>query len=98
MKPVEDPQIVPEDRPISLLCVPCKILERLIYTCVNPIFNPSLPLEQAGFCCGKLIIDQATLLTQNIEDSFVEKQKTDAVFVDMTAAYRLIQSAPWPYL
>jgi len=36
-------------RPISLLCVPFKILERLIYTHVETITDPLLPQEEAGF-------------------------------------------------
>ena len=46
LKPVEDPRSY---RPISLLCVPCKILERLIYARVEPLIDPLLPREQAGF-------------------------------------------------
>ena len=46
MKPVEDPKSY---RPISLLCVPCKILERLIYARVEPLIDPLLPNEQTGF-------------------------------------------------
>jgi len=41
-KPLGDPKSY---RPISLLCVPFKILERLIYARVDPIINPLLPLE-----------------------------------------------------
>ena len=36
-------------RPISLLCVPFKIMKRLIYACIEPIVDPLLPQEQAGF-------------------------------------------------
>ena len=61
-------------RPISLLCVPYKILERL-------------PKEQAGFRRGKSTVDQVVLLTQNIKDSFEAKKKAGIVFVDLTAAY-----------
>ena len=46
MKPVGDPKSY---RPISLLCVPYKILERLLYARVEPLINPLLPKEQAGF-------------------------------------------------
>ena len=46
MKPVEDPKSY---RPTSLLCVPYKILEGLIYTRIGPIVYPFLPREQAGF-------------------------------------------------
>ena len=83
-KPVGDPKSY---RPISLLCVPYKILERLIYAHVEPLIDPLLPKEQAGFRRGKSTVDQVVLLTQNIEDSFEAKKKAGAVFIDLTAAY-----------
>ena len=83
-KPVGDPKSY---RPISLLCVPYKILERLIYARVEPLIDPLLPKEQAGFRRGKSTVDQAFLLTQSIEDSFEAKKKAGAVFIDLTAAY-----------
>ena len=43
MKPVEDPKSY---RPISLLCVPYKILERLIYTRIEP-----WPPRRRPFAC-----------------------------------------------
>ena len=83
-KPVGDPKSY---RPISLPCVPYKILNRLIYACVEPLIDPLLPKEQIGFRRGKSTVDQVVLLTQNIEDSFEAKKKAGAVFVDLTAAY-----------
>ena len=53
-KPVGDPKSY---RPISLLCVPYKILERLIYARVEPLIDPLLSKEQAGFRCGKSTVD-----------------------------------------
>ena len=47
---------------ISVLCVPFKILKRLIYGYFEPIIGPLLPQEQAGFQHMRLTIDQATLL------------------------------------
>ena len=82
-KPVEDPKSIS----ISLLCVPYKILEMLIYARVEPLIDPLLPRDLAGFRRGKSTIDQVVLLTQNIEDSFEAKQKACAVFIDLTAAY-----------
>ena len=73
-------------RPRSLLCVPNKILERLIHTRVEPIIHPQLPKEQAGFRHGRSTVDQTVLLLQNIEDSF-EAKNPGALFVDLTAAY-----------
>ena len=83
-KPVGDPKSY---QPISLLCVPYKILERLICARVKPLVDPLLPKEQAGFRRRKSTVDQVVLLTQNIKDSFETKKKAGAVFVDLTAAY-----------
>ena len=81
-KPLGDPKSY---RPISLLCVPFKIFERLIYARVDAIIDPLLPREQVGFRRGRSTVDQVTLLTQDIKDSFSAK-KAGAVFVDLTAA------------
>ena len=86
-KPVGDPMSY---RPISLLCVPYKILERLIYAPVEPLIDPLLAKEQAGFRCGKSTVDQVVLLTQNIEDSFEAKKMVSAVFVNLTAPYDIV--------
>ena len=83
-KPMGDPKSY---RPISLLCVPYKILEWLIYACVEPLIDPLLPKKQAGFRHGKSTVDPVVLLTQNIKDSFKAKKKTGAVFINLTAAY-----------
>ena len=64
-KPVEDPKGY---RPISMLCVPYKILERIIYNRVEPIVDSLLPKKQPGFRYGKSTVDQVVLLRQNIED------------------------------
>ena len=74
-------------RPISLLCFPYKILERLIHARVETIVDPLLPREEAGFRRGRSTVDQTVLLTQNIGDSFEAKKKVGAVFVDLEAAY-----------
>ena len=84
MKLVGDPKSY---RPISLLCVPYKILERLIYAHVEPLIDPLLPKEQDKFRRGKSTVDQVVLLIQNIEDSFEAKKKAGAIFVDLTVVY-----------
>ena len=86
-KPVGDSKSY---RPISLLCVPYKILERLIYARVKTLIDPLLSKEQAGFRRGKSTVDQVVLLTQNIEDFFEAKKKAGVVFDDLTAAYDIV--------
>ena len=83
-KPVEDPKSC---RPMSLVCVLYKILERLIHARVEPIVHPLLPKELSRFRQGRSTVDQTSLPTQNIENSFEAKKKAGAVFVDLTAAY-----------
>ena len=83
-KPVRDPKSY---RPISLLCVLYKILERLNYARIEPLIDPLLPKEQAGFRRGKSTVDQVVLLTQNIKDSFEAKKKAGAVLINLIAAY-----------
>ena len=56
-KPAQDPKSY---RPISLLCVPFNVLERLIHSRIDPVVDPQLPREQAGFRRGR-----STLLTQD---------------------------------
>ena len=74
-------------RSIIQFCVSNKILKRLIYARVEPLIDPLLPKEQAGFRRGNSTVDQVVLLTQNINDTFEVKKKASAVFVDLTAAY-----------
>jgi len=86
-KPLGDPKSY---CPISLLCVLFKILDRLIYAYVETITDPLFPQEQAGFRHGRSAIDQVTLLTQDINDSFSAKKKAGALLVDLTAAYNTV--------
>ena len=59
-KPLGDPK---SNCPISLLCVPFKILKRLIYVRVEKIINPPIPQDQVGNRHGRSAVDQVTLLT-----------------------------------
>ena len=83
-KPAHDPKSY---RPISLLCVPFKILEWLIQSRTDPVVNPQLPREQAGFRRGTSTVDQVALLTQDIEYSFQHNEKSGVMFLDLTATY-----------
>ena len=72
--------------PISLLCVPLKLLEHLLLTRLEPV-DPQLPSQQAGFCRGCSTTDQVTLLTDDIEAGFEAQKKVGVVLVDLTAVY-----------
>jgi len=63
-----------------------EIHQRLIDARVEPVTDPLLTQEQAGFRHGRSTVDQVTLLAHDIEDSFSAK-KAGIAFVDLTAAY-----------
>ena len=86
-KPKKPPNLASSYRPISLLCVPYKLYERLIYNRIQPITESVLPKEQAGFRPGRSSQDQVVLLTEDIECSFDKNLKAGIVLVDLSAAY-----------
>jgi len=73
-------------RPISLLCVPYKLLERLLLFRLEPVVDPQLPAQQGGFRRGRSTVQQIVKLTSDIEESYEGRRKADLVLVDLTAA------------
>ena len=85
-------------RPISLLCVPFKLLERLLLARLEPIIDPHLPDEQVGFRRGRSTVHQIVNLTGDIEEAFENGHKAGVILVDLTAENdrALPWSYPWP--
>ena len=90
LKPNKPPDSPSSYRPISLLCIAFKLLERLILNRIEPYVEDSLPNEQAGFRRGRTTVDQVVLLAGEIEESFKLKEKTGAAFIGLSAAYDTI--------
>jgi len=74
-------------RPISLLSVCYKLLERLALQRISPTVEVLLSPNQAGFRKGRSTCDHFAALTTFIENGFKQNLKTGAVFLDLTAAY-----------
>ena len=87
LKPGKSPEEAGSYRPISLLSVCFKLLERLIYNRLFPVVDPQLSREQAGFRPGRSTVEQVVKLTEYIETAFENRKKCGAVFVDLSAAY-----------
>lgn len=87
LKPGKSPQSPESYRPVALLSVMLKLLERLLYNRFCPFIDRVVPQDQAGFRCGRSCTDQVLALTNFIESGFQRKLKTGVVFVDLTAAY-----------
>ena len=74
-------------RPISLLCHPYKLFERLVLGRLTPVMEPKIISQQAGFREGQSTTGQLLNFTQHIEDGFEKRLVTGVVFVDLSAAY-----------
>ena len=86
-KLADDPK---SHRPISLLCVPYKILEKQILARINRVIKPQLPTERSGFRQDRSTVQQILKLTCEIEKSFEKVFNAGAVMVNLTAAYDIV--------
>jgi len=86
-KPGKDLSLAANYRPISLLSVCYKLLERLALQRISPTVEGLLSPDQAGFRKGRSTCDQVAALTTFIENGLQQNLKTGAVFLDLTAAY-----------
>jgi hypothetical protein len=69
--PGKDDTDVSHYRPISLLSVVYKILERLILQRIQPLIDAAVPVSQAGFRKNRICTEKVKL-------------KTGTIFIDLT--------------
>ena len=70
--------------------MPHKILECLIYACLDLVINPELPKELVGFCRGRSTTDQVTFLAKDITDAFQAGEKAGIILLDHMAVYDVV--------
>jgi hypothetical protein len=87
LKPGKDGHEAADYRPISLLSVTYKILERMILERIQPYIEDVIPIEHAGFREYRGCEEQVLALTTLIESGFQRKFKTSVAFIDLSAAY-----------
>lgn len=87
MKPGKTDDIAANFRPIAMLSVMYKLLERLLHNRIKSAIDVKLPDEQAGFRENRSCCDQVMALTTHIELGFEKRKKTAMVFIDLTSAY-----------
>ena len=88
-----NPKSAASYRPISLLSVCFKVLERIILGRISADTEEVLSADQAGFRPGRSTCEQVLALSTFIENGFQQNLKTGAVFVDLTAAYDTVWQA-----
>ena len=84
-----DKQIYENYRPVSLLPILGKILERLIFEEMFPFFieNKLIAANQSGFKPGDSCINQLIAITHEMYQSFHAGYEVQGVFLDISKAF-----------
>lgn len=84
-----DRQLISNYRPISLLPICGKILEKIIFDEVYSFLNINelISKHQSGFRPGDSTIYQLLSITSSIYDSFEKYDETHALFLDISKAF-----------
>lgn len=77
-------------RPVSLLCIGYKILERIIFNRISSAVHSRIPKAQAGFIPNRSCCEQVLSLMTHIEAGFQHKLKPAVVFIDLSVAFDTI--------
>ena len=85
------PKMASSYRPISLLSMCYKLLERIILHRISPAVDEILNIEQAGFRPERSTQDQVLALTTYVENGYQRRDKTGVVVLDLTAAYDTVR-------
>lgn len=89
LKPGKSPNDVSSYRPISLLPILSKLLEKLLLTKISPIIESSdlLPDHQFGFRHRHSTIEQVHRVVDTINQAFEDRSYCVAAFLDVSQAF-----------
>ena len=82
-----DKSLVNNYRPISLLCVISKVLERLIFKHLLDFASSSLSSTQFGFRQKHSTLQQMLVFLNNVYDTIKNNSQTDVVYLDFRKAF-----------
>ena len=74
-------------RPLSLLCIVSKIMERYIYNNVFKVVEPIINTNQHGFMNVKYCTTQLLTVYGDIGKHLDEGKQTDMIFLDFSKAF-----------
>ena len=83
----DDPTITSNYRPISLLCVISKVLERCVFNHCYHHLSPSFYQFQHGFLKGKSTTTQLLEVYHDILDSVASGNEVDVIYLDLSKAF-----------
>ena len=71
-------------RPISLLSVVSKVLEKLVYNSIVDFVSDSMSVSQFGFLCGRSTLQQMLVFFNSLLNS---ASQTDVIYLDFKKAF-----------
>ena len=74
-------------RPISLVCITSKVMERYIYNHVYNIVKPCINTHQHGFMVGKSTTTQLLSVYDLVGKYLDEGKQTDMIYLDFSKAF-----------
>lgn len=74
-------------RPISILNVLSKLLERVVHTRIYPVISTSIPVEQHGFMKGRSTATNLGTFIDNLTNSMEGGSQVDVVYTDFEKAF-----------
>ena len=77
-----DKSLVSNYQPISLLCIPLKVLERVIYNNILSYPEGSFSCHQFGFLPGRSAAQQLLLFTERLLEAKSMQAEVDVVYMD----------------
>ena len=83
----EDPTLAKNYRPISLLCILSKVLERSVYNHSYRHLEPHIYQLQHGFMRGKSTTTQLLEVYHGILESVASGNEVDVIYLDFTKAF-----------
>jgi hypothetical protein len=83
----EDPSIESNYRPISLLCVLSKVLERCVFNHCYYHLSPLLYHLQHGFLRGRSTVTQLLEVYHNIIETVASGKEVDIIYLDLSKAF-----------
>ena len=86
-----DKSLVENYRPISLMCIVSKVLERLIYDQVSVFLSDSISPSQFSFLPAKSTLQQLLVFLSDLFHNQINKEATDVLYLDFRKAFDTVQ-------
>ena len=83
----DDPTLAMNYRPISLLCIISKVLERCIFNHCFPFFKSHIHNLQHGFIQGRSTVTQLLTVYHDMLDTLASGQEVDVIHLDFSKAF-----------